>query len=102
MAEVEGPMAVSLAVCEGPRQVRVLSLTLPARASVAQALEAGGVPAGPGLRVGVWGRLAPLQQALRPGDRVEVYRDLVADPKESRRLRYRAQHARPSRRLTGR
>jgi hypothetical protein len=35
--------------------------------------------------VGVWGRLAPRDQRLRHGDRVEIYRPLVMDPREARR-----------------
>ena len=42
-------------------------------------------------KVGVWGRVAPLSQVLREGDRVEVYRPLTVDPKEARRQRYRKQ-----------
>lgn len=42
------------------------------------------------LRVGVWGRLRPLDSLLRQGDRIEVYRALTVDPKEARRQRYRA------------
>jgi len=42
-------------------------------------------------KVGVWGRVAPLSQVLREGDRVEVYRPLTVDPKEARRQRYRRQ-----------
>jgi len=42
-------------------------------------------------RVGVWGRVAPLSQVLREGDRVEVYRPLTVDPKEARRQRYKKQ-----------
>ena len=38
-------------------------------------------------RVGVWGRPATPQTRLRDGDRVEIYRPLVADPKEARRQR---------------
>ena len=38
-------------------------------------------------KVGVFGKLKPLDAPLRPGDRVEIYRPLVADPKEVRRLR---------------
>lgn len=45
-------------------------------------------------RVGVWGRVAPLSQVLREGDRVEVYRPLTVDPKEARRQRYKKQRAR--------
>lgn len=38
-------------------------------------------------RVGVYGKLKALDAVLRDGDRVEIYRPLVADPKESRRKR---------------
>jgi uncharacterized protein len=42
-------------------------------------------------RVGVWGKLCALDDALRDRDRVEIYRPLTVDPKEARRVRY-AQH----------
>jgi putative ubiquitin-RnfH superfamily antitoxin RatB of RatAB toxin-antitoxin module len=38
-------------------------------------------------KVGVYGKLAKLDQSLRPGDRVEIYRPLIADPKEVRKQR---------------
>ena len=38
-------------------------------------------------RVGVFGKLGKHGQELREGDRVEIYRPLVADPKEVRRER---------------
>ena len=38
-------------------------------------------------KVGVFGKLAKLDAALREGDRVEIYRPLIADPKEVRKLR---------------
>jgi putative ubiquitin-RnfH superfamily antitoxin RatB of RatAB toxin-antitoxin module len=38
-------------------------------------------------RLGIHGKLKTLDTALRDGDRVEIYRPLVADPKESRRKR---------------
>lgn len=37
--------------------------------------------------VGVFGKLATLEQELEVGDRVEIYRPLIADPKEQRRRR---------------
>ena len=40
-----------------------------------------------GLGVAVWGRRRPLDHLLRDGDRVEVCRPLLIDPKEARRLR---------------
>ncbi|ODN42850.1 RnfH family protein [Piscirickettsia litoralis] len=36
---------------------------------------------------GVWNRHVSLSHCLRDGDRVEVYRPLLIDPKEARRLR---------------
>ncbi len=38
-------------------------------------------------KVGVFGKLAKLGATLRPGDRIEIYRPLIADPKEIRRQR---------------
>jgi putative ubiquitin-RnfH superfamily antitoxin RatB of RatAB toxin-antitoxin module len=38
-------------------------------------------------RVGIFGRKASPDQVLRDGDRVEIYRPLIADPKEVRRQR---------------
>ena len=40
------------------------------------------------LRVGIWGRVRPLDTPLRERDRIEVYRALTVDPMEARRLRY--------------
>ena len=38
-------------------------------------------------RVGVFGKLAKLSDGLQAGDRIEIYRPLIADPKEVRRRR---------------
>lgn len=38
-------------------------------------------------RIGIYGKLKTLDTVLREHDRVEVYRPLMADPKESRRKR---------------
>ena len=38
-------------------------------------------------KVGIFGQKAEPEQVLREGDRVEIYRPLVADPKEVRRQR---------------
>jgi putative ubiquitin-RnfH superfamily antitoxin RatB of RatAB toxin-antitoxin module len=37
--------------------------------------------------VGIYGKKKPLDTVVRPLDRIEIYRPLVADPKESRRRR---------------
>ena len=38
-------------------------------------------------KVGIFGKLAKMDKVLQPGDRVEIYRPLIADPKEVRRKR---------------
>ena len=38
-----------------------------------------------GLPVGIWGRVVDRDHEVRPGDRVEIYRPLVIDPREARR-----------------
>ncbi|MBT6278288.1 MAG: RnfH family protein [Chromatiales bacterium] len=39
------------------------------------------------LDLGVFGELVSLDQPLEEGDRVEIYRPLIADPREQRRRR---------------
>lgn len=78
-------------------------LRLPAGSSVGQAIELSGLlEQCPEIdlavnAVGVFGRRCALTQVLRAGDRVEIYRALVADPKDSRRRRVsaRASTSRP-------
>ena len=36
-------------------------------------------------KVGIWGRTCKLNNQVVAGDRVEIYRDLIADPREVRR-----------------
>lgn len=38
-------------------------------------------------RIGIFSKPCKLDQPLRAGDRVEIYRPLIADPKEARRNR---------------
>jgi len=38
-------------------------------------------------KVGIFGKLVKLDQVLESGDRVEIYRPLIADPKEARKKR---------------
>lgn len=42
-------------------------------------------------KLGIFGRTIGLQQVLRDGDRVEIYRELPIDPKQARRERARRQ-----------
>jgi putative ubiquitin-RnfH superfamily antitoxin RatB of RatAB toxin-antitoxin module len=38
-------------------------------------------------KVGIWSRACKLTDLLKDGDRIEIYRPLIADPKEVRRRR---------------
>lgn len=42
-------------------------------------------------KVGIFGKLSTLDQVLRPGDRIEIYRSLMADPKQVRKKRAQQQ-----------
>ena len=76
-----------------PELQTLLTVTLPAGSTVAQAIEQSGVLARhPELdlsqhKVGVFAKVASLETLLRDHDRVEIYRPLLADPKEVRRRR---------------
>lgn len=99
MAEARA-MRVSVVYSPAARQVHEWQVELAPGATVLQALQASGLAgAFPELDlreagVGVWGRKARLDQALRDGDRVEVYRPLQVDPKLARRERFRRQGVR--------
>lgn len=70
-----------------------VTVELPAGATVQGAIDASGVLARfPQIdlathRIGVFGELAAFDDVVQDGDRVEIYRPLVADPKEARRRR---------------
>ena len=99
MAE-PGDVRVTVLYSPVAREVHEWPVTLHQGATVIQALEMSGLPgAFPRLdlrsaAVGVWGRKARLEQRLRDGDRVEIYRPLKVDPKMARRERFRKQGAR--------
>ncbi len=74
-----------------PQATFLRCVRVPADATARDAIEASGVLREvPGielarLRVGIHARLAGLDAPLAHGDRVELYRPLVADPKDRRR-----------------
>lgn len=96
----EGPIRVTVLYSPAARQVQEWAVELPRPASVAQALQASGLGASfPELdwraaAVGIWGREVRPDQLLRDGDRIEIYRPLLVDPKVARRERFRRQGAR--------
>jgi putative ubiquitin-RnfH superfamily antitoxin RatB of RatAB toxin-antitoxin module len=74
-----------------PEKQLVLAVELPVGATVADAVRASGIGTYfPDLDleqapVGIYGRRVARDRVLKPGDRVEIYRPLAADPKEVRR-----------------
>ncbi len=80
----------------------VIHVNLAPGARVADALAAASrvaeLPGGAPRHVGIWGVSASLDTELRDRDRVEIYRDLVADPKQARRQRARQQRGPGTRR----
>ncbi len=72
------------------KQERVL-LDLPPDSTVLDAVQASGLlqrlPQIEFGHLGVWGRAVTPETRLRDRDRVEIYRRLIADPKEVRRER---------------
>lgn len=76
-----------------PDSQELVTLNLVGGSTVAEAIARSGLPEmfegfklNPGM-VGVFGHKVSLDQALQDGDRVELYRPLIADPKEVRRQR---------------
>ena len=80
-------------VYAAPERRIVLQVEVETGVTVEEAIIASGVLSlEPGLRlrtlsVGVWNRAARLEQHVREGDRIEIYRPLQVDPKEARRVR---------------
>lgn len=76
-----------------PERQTLLELTVPAGTTVAAALEGSPIASlHPELdwsqnRVGIFGRVVSFDRLVEKGDRIEIYRPLVADPKASRHAR---------------
>jgi uncharacterized protein len=82
---------VEVAYAEAQRQF-LRRITLPAGATVADAIAASGLEAelqidALELAVGIWSKPVARDTPLTNADRVELYRPLTADPKEARRRR---------------
>lgn len=85
-------MNVGVCYAESDRQLW-LRLEVPADSSVEQAIRLSGIlerfPENDlsQQKVGVFGKFVSLDTPLKDGDRVEIYRPIVADPKTVRRRR---------------
>lgn len=84
--------AIRVEVVYALRELQVLErVVLPAGSTVEAAIRASGLLERYAdldlARVGIFGKATALSAVLREGDRVELYRPLTADPKETRRRR---------------
>jgi uncharacterized protein len=79
-------------VCDTPQGIRECLLELPARANIAEALEAARLVLGEAAdwdsaTTGIYGRVYARHHVPADGDRIELYRALQVDPRSSRRAR---------------
>ncbi len=78
-------MQIGIAYSEPGQQIW-LNIEVPETATVQEAIDRSGIlKQFPHIdlsaqKVGVFGKLAKLDAALRPGDRVEIYRAIICDP----------------------
>ncbi len=76
-----------------PEQQVLVALKIPETATVEQAIKSSGMLARfPEIdlnasKVGIFAKICALDQVLKQGDRVEIYRPLLHDPKDARRQR---------------
>lgn len=90
MAEQTIPIEVAYAT---PEKQVILTVQISPEANAEQAILTSGVlDQFPEIdlttaKIGIFSKACKLNQALKPGDRVEIYRPLLIDPKEHRRQR---------------
>ena len=102
------PIRVTVAYAATARDVKCVELTLARHATVRDALtqpvlaELCSASVRSGLAISVWGQRADLSRGLSSGDRIELCRPLLVDPKTARRERFARQGARAAGLFTGR
>lgn len=85
-------IAIEVAYARPERQ-HLLALHVPPGTTLAEAIAASGLrelypeQALENAPTGIWGQLAGPDTPVSEGDRIEIYRPLIADPKASRRAR---------------
>lgn len=88
----EARLRVTVVYCARDRQW-IVGVEVPAGSTLRDAVLASGLPQRvPGLDpaaldLGVFNELRKADEAVRDGDRIEVYRPLAIDPKQARRIR---------------
>jgi putative ubiquitin-RnfH superfamily antitoxin RatB of RatAB toxin-antitoxin module len=76
-----------------PEEQVIVTIKVPQGTTIGQVVQLSGLLArfpeisSSGLKVGIFGAACKPEQAVKQGDRVEIYRPLLHDPKEARRQR---------------
>lgn len=92
MANILSSIRIEIAYAAATRQL-LTPLQVSAGTTVQQAIELSGILTKfPEIdlaknKVGIFGKVTTLSEELREGDRVEIYRPLLADPKKIRQQR---------------
>lgn len=90
MAQISDKMTVEVVFATRDRQ-ELVPLRIPAGSTVEDAIGLSGLDKIfpdfdlERMQAGIWGRPVELRQKLREGDRVEIYRPLLFDPRIARR-----------------
>jgi uncharacterized protein len=88
----EGLIEIEVAYAKPEEQV-IVTVKVSQGTTIEQAVELSGLSARfpeigySGIKAGVFGMVCKPGQAVKKGDRVEIYRPLIHDPKEARRQR---------------
>ena len=100
MADVSALASIHIQICYArPDKQFLLEQTVVPGTTIQQAIQGSGIiQQAPEIdvsvwRVGIYGKLKTLDTVLREHDRIEIYRPLIADPKESRRKRAESKDA---------
>ena len=88
----EGLIEVEVAYAK-PEEQAIITINVPQGTTLAQAVELSGLLgrfpeiSHSDLKLGIFGVVCKPEQIVKQGDRVEIYRPLIHDPKEARRQR---------------
>jgi putative ubiquitin-RnfH superfamily antitoxin RatB of RatAB toxin-antitoxin module len=93
MDEQVKTIEVEVAYAEHDRQL-IKALEVPVNTTAIEAVNLSGIredfpqiPADDKIEIGIFSKKCTPDEVLQPGDRVEIYRPLLIDPKEARRLK---------------
>lgn len=92
MANDAGEIRIRICYAK-PEQQFLREVTVAAGANIEEAIRRSGILSDLGgldlasCRIGIYGKIKTLDAQVRDGDRIEIYRALLADPKDARRKR---------------